>query len=182
MAGDAGDEGGRRRGGDVQSGKWGELDDDKKYWLRGAGTGYADRYVAASARGSIPGEPDGSLGTQPFSVFNQLQSNSRDFRLRPGKARTPHGWDEIPWGYKSRIVPYVRYITSLPHGTPGPAPQNRTSFIFYDDSCAFSPPRSVSSTAFCTSPKYKSGRSSAKMGGKMATTVATIVMIFIVSL
>ena len=43
MAGDAEDKGGRRRDGDVQSGEWGELDDGGKYWLRGAGTGDADR-------------------------------------------------------------------------------------------------------------------------------------------
>ena len=61
-------------------------------------------------------------------------------------------------------------------------PFHTEPLIFYEDGCAFSPPRSVSSTAFCLSPKYKSGRSSATMGGKTATTVATTVMTFIVSL
>jgi len=39
MAGDAENEGGRRRDGDVQSGEWRELEGGGKYYLRGCGNG-----------------------------------------------------------------------------------------------------------------------------------------------
>ena len=192
MAGDAENEGGRRRDGDVQSGEWRELEGGGKYYLRGCGNGECRPLrlpIAGSCRirdnprrirrsaSSVPNFSSCSTNCDRTAETSREGRNSRQMcRTTIVKAR-------IEMKLHSDTSPRDHAELSRPfHAEPPPSSQNRTSFIFYEDGCTFSPPRSVSSTAFCLSPKYKSGRNSAKMGGKTATTVATIVIIFIVSL